>query len=234
LVAGALTKFVPLVLVPAQVLYSLRDSRRSYLPLDLAVSVLLAIVATAALYLPFWAGPATFAGAIAQSQPGHSSPTGVMRFLLERIMTPSDAARGASLIVFVLFGGFVAVRSFGVRKLGDLLSAAATVVLVYVLLVSPAFWPWYAVLPCALALLVGSRTMLVVAVVLTFAARVVAPVDYLLGNGNLTPIVGRGAIVGIGILLPCAVFVAMILRERAARRSTTDISRPTRHPARVE
>jgi hypothetical protein len=70
----------------------------------------------------------------------------------------------------------------------DLLRGVAVLTVVYTLL-SPAYWPWYVVLPVAFLALAPEGVLLVLLVAMSLGSRLVAPLDSLYVDG----VIGRPA-----------------------------------------
>jgi hypothetical protein len=91
-------------------------------------------------------------------------------------------------------------------------AGAATV---YLLILSPDYWPWYAVLPVALWCLRPSFFPIVLAIALSLGARLAAPLDVLFDHGAI----GRSAfllmtwLLGIGLPLVVGVIAALVVRR---------------------
>jgi alpha-1,6-mannosyltransferase len=178
-VAGSLavlTKYVPMIFVPAQLIYLLRArhpaTSRTWLVAAAALAAALAVCA----FAPFWAGLRTLEGLRIMGQPGPwPTLTGLVYRAVERTLPWLDPGVIATLLVSA--GFFIAALRIaaGVRDDRSLLRALALTALLFVLVASPVFYPWYAVLPIALVALVPERPLLIVIVALTATSRLVAP-----------------------------------------------------------
>jgi hypothetical protein len=69
------------------------------------------------------------------------------------------------------------VIAFRVRTSADLIRGSAVLMVRYTLL-SPAYWPWYAVLPVAFLALVPRGAFLVLIVAMSLGSRLVAPLKH--------------------------------------------------------
>ena len=212
--AAALTKYVPIVLVPAQAVYLWRTTRdtahmRRRLMLGGAVGAGL-IVAT---FAPFWAGLQTLEGLRVMGQPGPwPTATGLVYRYVERAHPWLDGGVAASLLITGGFLVYLVHASLGVRDARSLLAASSRIGLAWVLVASPVFYPWYAVLPIALVALTPEVPYLVVILALTVTSRVVAPlVDLRLA---FEPIPASAhTLTTAGLALTVAVAVAFAVRR---------------------
>jgi hypothetical protein len=132
-----------------------------------------------ALYAPYWAGRQTFAGLGSSARAGHTGST--QTFLVEilsLVISEQTALRVISLAAtaFVLLAA-VAIAVW-VRTPTDLLRGIAVLMVIYILL-SPAYWPWYVVMPVAFLALSPSGILLILVVAVSLGSRLVAPLDSL-------------------------------------------------------
>jgi hypothetical protein len=214
-VSGVLVKYLPLVFLPAQVVYLWHSGRsRSRLVAGLLLGFLIGASLAAALYWPFWVGLGTFEGVRLQSQPLVSpSPSGWLYWYLLHALPPGEAAR---LTLRVLAGVLVAsvlVLSLRARDAAGLFWACASIALVYVLVVSTHYWPWYASLPLALVALVPRGVFLPAVLVLSLCSRLVAPMSTLLTNGFLDAGVALDLKMSVGVTAPLVVLSLLCLRQ---------------------
>jgi alpha-1,6-mannosyltransferase len=177
LLCGVLIKYVPVILAPPFLVYRWRTEGRGRLR-GLALSGLLSILLCLLLFTPFWAGSQTFAGVFAGMERKFTAGTsGVLFAMLSRIAGPGPAGVMTPLLV----GGvlLVTVLVLSARAIDEkrLIGSCATICLVYVLVASPRFWPWYVILPVALLCATGTRQALLLVVILTCGARLIAPVN---------------------------------------------------------
>jgi alpha-1,6-mannosyltransferase len=214
-VSGVLVKYLPLVFLPAQVVYLWHSGRsRTRLAAGLLLGLLIGAGLAAALYWPFWVGLGTFEGVRLQSQPLVSpSPSGWLYWYLLHALPPGEAAR---LTLRVLAGVLVAsvlVLSLRARDAAGLFWACASIALVYVLVVSTHYWPWYASLPLALVALVPRGVFLPAVLVLSLCSRLVAPMSTLLTNGFLDAGVALDLKMSVGVTAPLVVLSLLCLRQ---------------------
>jgi alpha-1,6-mannosyltransferase len=176
---GALTKYVPLLLVPLQAVYLWRtggDPRRFTVQVVLAGAI--GLVLAVLLFIPFWAGFNTLEGLWMSGQVGNtgSTPT-VAKGLLSLVMPPELSRPLVSVLVVVGFATYLGAQARSVRDPRSLLLACAAVSTVYLLFASPNYYPWYAVLPVALLALVPDGLALQLLVAVSLGSRLIAPVD---------------------------------------------------------
>jgi hypothetical protein len=178
---AVLTKYLPALIAPLQAAYLWRtrdDTGR--LARQVAASAAIATCIGAVAFVPYWAGLETFTGVRLTGAIGHtgSTPTMILevlsRFVSESSVRPFVAVVAAGSLV-----AFVGVRTFGVRDDHTFLRSAAAVSVAYLLLASPSYWPWYALLPVALLALVPGERALVLLFVISLGSRLAAPLDIL-------------------------------------------------------
>jgi alpha-1,6-mannosyltransferase len=180
--AAILAKYLPALFVPLQAAYlwrTLLDSHRR-LARQVAVGVAVAVFLAAALYAPYWAGVETFSGIKLTGGVGHTGSTPTMMLeVLSRVATESAMRPVVTAVAACVLVVYVATRAINVRDEQTLLRAAAGASVAYVLLASPSYWPWYAVLPVALLALVPGRRSLILLVAMSLGSRLAAPLDVL-------------------------------------------------------
>ena len=173
---ATMTKYLPLMLLPAQLVHLWRTRR----PTDVRRRLLMAAALTSglivALFAPFWVGLRTLEGLRVMGQPGPwPTVTGFLYRYLERAYPWVDGGTVATIVVSGGFALYVLRLALGVRSGQTLLVALARTALAFVLVASPVFYPWYAVLPIALVALVPEASHLTLILVLTATSRLVAP-----------------------------------------------------------
>ena len=115
------------------------------------------IVAT---FAPFWAGLQTLEGLRVMGQPGPwPTATGLVYRYVERAHPWLDGGVVASLLITGGFLVYLVHASLGVRDARSLLAASSRIGLAWVLVASPVFYPWYAVLPIALVALTAGGAL---------------------------------------------------------------------------
>jgi alpha-1,6-mannosyltransferase len=206
---GVLTKYLPLFLLPLQIvhLWHARVTGARFAK-QVAIGVAVGAALTLILFGGLWAGPDTLTGVRASAQSGStgSTPTMIVSVVTRLVFSPivETVVEVAVVTGFVVFLGRTAASVTG---MDHLLRACASVSLVYVLLVSPAYWPWYAVMPAALLALVPSRPALLLLLAISVGSRLVAPLDMLYVHGvmdrmpyfMLTWILGLGSPILVAI-----------------------------------
>jgi alpha-1,6-mannosyltransferase len=172
---AALTKYVPLILLPAQLAYLARSPRPPSRA-RLLVGAGTAVAVAALVFAPFWTGPQTLEGLRIMGQPGPwPTVTGLVFRSIDRTWPGVDAGAVATILVSGVFLVAVLRIAASVRDDRTFLKALASTSLIFVLAASPVFYPWYAVLPIALVALVPEWPLLAVIVGLTATSRLVAP-----------------------------------------------------------
>lgn len=166
LALSILVKYVTVLLLPLFLIAALRDGGRRALR-ACAAGVGLSLWAGLLALAPFWSGPATFSALITNgANRFNASPATVLAALIDgnqalAYYTSPTAGHDAKLITLALFAlayAIVALRLL--RGNSSLLSACFYSLLLYLLLVSWWFWPWYVTWPLALgAALVGRRPL---------------------------------------------------------------------------
>jgi hypothetical protein len=91
--------------------------------------------------------------------------------------------------------------------------ALRTAALVYVLVVSAHYWPWYASLPLALMALRPGGSFLPVALALTLCSRLVAPLSTLFTNGFIDSGFALDLKMGVGVTAPLVILLLLCLSQ---------------------
>ena len=213
---GALTKYLPLLFGPPLLVYLWRKNpNKRRVAIELAVGLLASAGLAVLLFSNLWVGWTTFEGVQNYGQAGPSfTPTGALFHLLANTPFANQATQLTPRIMAVLLGLFVLALSWRVRRAETLLSSCAAIAFAYVLVASPAYWPWYATLPLALAALSPSGVLLWAAVVTTLCARLVAPLMDMAVNGFIEWGTALDATPAVGVTLPLIV-VGLLLVWRA-------------------
>jgi hypothetical protein len=217
------TKYVPLLFLPAQLVYLWRQRRSTA---DLARAVLtalgLTLIILAALYAPLWAGAHSFDGLLHRAAPlSSASPFGGINWILRRSPWAAAAAPLTLAAVTLPLLVLIARSSLVVHDAFDLARAFASIALGYALFASPDYWPWYACLPVVLLIAADMRNLFWLVMLMSIAARLTAPLELLRDHGHLTMIAAKGALTGLGATLPLAALAVWIVlqRRRAASKS---------------
>ena len=154
LVAGALIKFVPVLLIPAAVLIALRDlpdgrARGRFLVIGGALALAL-VVAT---YAPFWQGPQVLS-LLRREHLYTTSWATVAYEYLARLWNPGRAATVVSKVTFgwtVLFAIAMGLRALWDRAWDSFARSAFYTLMFFVLVTVPWFQNWYSLWPLVLA-----------------------------------------------------------------------------------
>lgn len=226
--AGILTKYLPLLFAPLQAAYLWRERQgiRHFVPSVIAGAAA-GLVLTVVAFAPRWMGVETFEGVRLTGQLGHtgSTPTLLMH-ALSRVVSSSDAT---VVITVVTMAGLAAWLWWQARSVIDavtLLRACAAVVVVYLLVASPSFWPWYAVLPVALMALVPETGFLTMLLAVSIGSRLVAPLDAL----YVAEVIDRGSFLlttwTMALGLPLVILGILMVRSRTQRMAEAALSVP--------
>jgi alpha-1,6-mannosyltransferase len=219
--AGILTKYLPLLFVPLQAVYLWRERRDiRHFVRSVVVGATAGLVLAVVAFAPRWAGVETFEGVRLTGQLGHtgSTPTLLMHGLSRAV--PSSAT---VVVTAITMAGLVAWLWWQAKTVIDsatLIQACAAVAVAYVLVASPSFWPWYALLPVALMALVPETSFLALLLAVSIGARLVAPLDAL----YVAEVIDRGTFLlatwTIAIGLPLVILGLTMTRSRI--RSSVD------------
>lgn len=214
LALSVLTKYMPLIFLPAQVIYFWRTRSPRWnwtgLVLRLLLGLIVGLGLAMLLYQPFWVGAETFRGVQEASQPQIVAST---RMLLSSYLQYShpkpEAAQLATQILRGIFSTYLLIASLRVRDKQSLLKTFANIALVYLLVASPGYWPWYASTPLALMALSPHGTFCWMIFVLTFCSRLVAPLELMMTNGFMTKEVKEWNSTLIALTLPLLLFLVV-------------------------
>jgi hypothetical protein len=224
LLIGALVKATAAVVLPPQVVFGWRRTTwRSRHIVAVAAGGSLAVMVAALLYWPLWIGWQTFDGLAAHGRPSVLASTpGVLFWYLTRSHSVEASAQLVSLLSALVLAAVAVAASLRAVDGKGLLKASAVVAVAY-LMTAPGYWPWYATLPVALLALAPDPRFTAAAVVISFAARIAAPLERLRINGllgwNETVIVTTI----VGLWIPALILAALAIR--AARTSAPGVWR---------
>ena len=220
-VLGVLVKYVPVIFVPAQVVYLWHSRRsRSRLALSILVGLLIGVGLAFLIYDPFWVGLRTFEGVRIQGQPLYApSPSGLLYWYLSLAYSQELAARLTLWVLAGAFAVFVLFASLRARDAAGLFGACACIALAYVLVVSSHYWPWYASLPLALMALRPGGIFFPAALVLTLCSRLVAPLSTLYTNDFISAEFSLDLKMAVGVTGPLAVLLLLSLLPRFRREA---------------
>jgi alpha-1,6-mannosyltransferase len=220
---AVLSKYVPILFAPAQLVYLWRTRGTLRLGVEMLAAVTVTAIITALLYAGLWAGAHTFDGLLQRGMPiSSASPFGAINWIVRR--SPLAAAASAITLGLVTLPvlAFVAWTSLRVTDSASLARAFAWTSLAFVLVASPDFWPWYACLPVALIMVAESERLLWLAMLMSFTARLCAPLDLMHEHELLSMQVAKGALTGLGTTLPLIALLIWIYRQR--RRSESAVN----------
>jgi hypothetical protein len=126
-------------------------------------------------------------------------------------LPPAEAARITLRVLAGVLVASVLALSLRARDAIGLFRACAGIALVYVLVVSTHYWPWYASLPLALVALVPRGVFLPAVLVLSLCSRLVAPMSTLYTNGFLDAGVALDLKMSVGVTAPLVVLSLLCL-----------------------
>jgi hypothetical protein len=153
LVAGALFKFIPLLLIPAAGLVALRSLPRTAARLRfIAVTATSAIALVVLAYAPFWHGPDTV-GVERRRKLFTSSVPAAAVALLESSLDEAQAKSAVSMVAGVataLFAVYCGARAGRVPSWQSFAQTAFYILMFYLLLTCTWFQQWYALWPLAI------------------------------------------------------------------------------------
>jgi hypothetical protein len=169
------------------------------------------------LYRPFWIGPQIFGMLLHLGRLAvQASLPGAFMWALLHSPFKAEAAQVTSLLFAGIFGLYTLVTSWRVRDTESLLKGCAGIALIYVLVGSAQYHPWYVVLPLALMALSPRGVFRWMIPVLALCARLVAPLDAIYLNGLLSFHVTAMCTTAIAAVLPLAIFVLLAAPRRLA------------------
>jgi alpha-1,6-mannosyltransferase len=221
---GVLTKYVPLLFMPIQLLYSWRTrASTTRFAKQIAAGVIAAAILATVLFGGLWAGSRTFDAVRAAAEPGFSGSTRTMVELAFSRIGSGTVEAIVDVAVIIAFAVFIGVVAWFVEGKDDLLRACAIVSLAYLFVASPSYWPWYAVLPVALLAVAPMRHALLLLFVVSLGSRLAAPLDLLFVDGAFGRRVYFTAtwVLAIGLPLTVAVLVHLRRSTRLAAGSST-------------
>ncbi|MDZ4877571.1 MAG: hypothetical protein CLLPBCKN_007006 [Chroococcidiopsis cubana SAG 39.79] len=226
LVLSVLTKYLPLIFLPAQVVYFWRTRSPRWnwtgLVLRLLLGLIVGLGLAILLYQPFWVGVETFRGVQAASQAQFAASTRMLLSgYLQYLHPQAEAAQLATQILRGIFSIYLLIASLEVRDRQSLLKTFANIALVYLLVASPEYWPWYASTPLALMALSPHGTFYWMLFVLTFCSRLVAPLELMMTNGFMTKEVKEWNSALVALALPLLIFLVLSTWSTVSSRWNT-------------
>ena len=201
LVAGALIKFIPILLLPVALAAGLRTfptrRRRIYF---LLITFLACTILITASFAPFWRGGDILglqrrAGLFTTSLPA------VVQAQLEASLGVGASRRMVARVAALLMGAVVLLQTWRTwRRPGGLspVRASAHILLFYLLFTCLWFQQWYALWPLALAAILPEGATARLAVLLSYAAlwKTIIFDSFLYRGGSLPPRVWRESLLG--------------------------------------
>ncbi len=189
LCGGALTKFLPLLFFPLVVAWSWR-TRNDWIQAAKRLAVGLASAGLLAFMVsrPWWIGLATFDGVRLAGHPGETGST--LTILLEGLTRITNLSSSLLVLLVMLAATgllvlMIAWAAWLATDTENLLCGVAAVAVVYVLVASPKYWPWYAALPVALLALPSGRLPLALLLTLSLGSRLAAPIETIWEHGAI-------------------------------------------------
>jgi alpha-1,6-mannosyltransferase len=221
---AVLSKYVPILFAPAQLHYLWRARRRiSGFGLEMLAAAAATAVIAALLYAPLWAGAHTFDGLLQRGLPiSSASPLGAINWIVRRSPLAAAASPITLGLVILPVGVFVAWTSLRVTDAASLARTFAWTSLAFVLVASPDFWPWYACLPIALIAAAESDRLLWLAMLMSFTARLCAPLDVMREHELLSMQAAKGTLTGLGTTLPLIALFVWVYRQRRRSQPVID------------
>ncbi len=217
------TKFVPVILFPPQLMYLWRARTNSRsLVLHLVGGALFGLGVLLLLYQPFWVGMATFRGLQEQGQPRFVVSTIGALFWVMSKLNIASAALVAVLIADSLFVAYIVFMSWQSDDRERWLESWGNIAVMYVLVASPVYWPWYATLPIALLAVRPSKTSHWLIFILSLSSRLMAPINTMFNNGFMPWSLHTVGAYLIGVAVPLVIF--LLLSAFSIRRTPSTSS----------
>jgi hypothetical protein len=214
------SKYVPILFAPAQLVF-LWKGRRSTAQLTIGIIAAIAAagVLAALLYAPLWVGSHSFDGLLRRGEPISSATLfGGLNWILRRSPLRAHSGLLTLALIYLPLLGFIGWRSQRVTDADSLARAFAWIAVAYALAASPDYWPWYVCMPVALVIVADTDRLLWLAVLMSFTARLCAPLDLLREHHFISKIIAKGALTGVGATLPLIALLvyAYLNRKRSA------------------
>jgi hypothetical protein len=203
---GAMTKYISLLYLPGQLMYLWRTRRTGVqLALQIATALAVSMAVAAVLYLPLWAGLHTFDGLarrVDSPTGGLASLFGTMRWFLKHSPLKPFAPQITVAVLTVAVLAFVAWSSLRVKDAMDLARTCAWTSLAFFLVAAPDYWPWYVCTPIAWIIVGELNRLFWLALLMSFFARLLAPIWVISLHGHIAYQVAKGTLTGLGSFLP--------------------------------
>lgn len=214
LTVAVLTKWLPAIFAPIYLAYAWRTGMLTARTVVGGGLVMASLILVAVW--PFWSDGAMLNGIRRVGSARFiASTTGVLRTLLPGSVLRDRLLQAAVALVTI---GAVARGTYVTRTFDDLVRACATAVVVYLLVSSPLYWPWYVLLPIALLALVGDITLVFV---LTATSRLVAPLNLMRLRDAIDRPTEVWLVTLIGLWLPLAYIIWRAWKTEAEPRSAS-------------
>ena len=201
---GVMTKYVPVLFLPAQLMYlwRTRESASRFALQILAAAVCVLVIAWV-LYAPLWAGVHTFDSLIGRGSPASSaSPMGGINFFLRRSELSAHAGAISLAVIMLPFFLIVAWLSWKARDAAELTWAFAWISVLYVVMASPDFWPWYVCMPIALIAAAEPQRLLWLVLLMSVPARFCSTLNILFDHGYISNISARAPTTALSTTVP--------------------------------
>ena len=215
-VLGIMTKYLPLLFLPAQLWYLWRARRNGgQLALQLVTAAAVGLAIAIFLYAPLWAGLHSFDGIMKRtgSISGSATLFGATAWFLKHSPLKASAQPIATALLAGPMLAWILWSAVRVKDAADLARTCAWISLAFVLVASPDYWPWYACMPVAWILVGDVSRLLWLACLMTVLARLVAPLELLHIHGSLPQQATRGLTTGIGVLVPLIALAVWLYRQ---------------------
>jgi hypothetical protein len=220
LMLSALIKYVSVLLGPLVLIYVLMlppEERRQALP-RLLLGGILALLLAVAVYVPFWAGPRTFAAILGESKLTITSTPLLVQLLLTGPLfgdTSGDLARQILRVLFLIPYGLILAQMR--PPVGRLYSGSYQSLWLFILLATAWFRPWYLLWVVTLGALLPWGWFLVLTLTISFCGMFPDIVEQ---YRNFVPLLAGDAIrlyaapILVAFLLPAAVWLVAMINTR--------------------
>jgi len=228
---GALTKYVPVLFLPSQLmfLWRRRGRRTPKLVLEVVVAGALTLGLAGLLYARFWHGfHDSFFGLLHRQFPnGLASLYGALGLVLRHSPLKPIAGLLQAVLLTAPLVIYVVWSSWRVRDERDLARAWAWTSVIFLLVSSPDYWPWYAIMPIALMCVADTEEFFWLVLLLSITGRLAAPSELVHDRGFFGFKASKAIITGIGSFLPLAVLCLRQWRQwRRGRIAPTAAAQP--------
>ena len=209
---GVMTKYLPVLFLPAQLVYQWRTRESvTRFGLQILVAAVVILGVAAVLYAPLWAGVHTFDSLIGRGAPASSaSPMGGINFFLRRSEFATYAGAISLSVIMLPFFLLVAWLSWQSKDAAGLGRAFAWISVMYVVMASPDFWPWYVCMPIALIAASEPRRLLWLVLLLSIPARFCSTLNLLYDHGYISNIAARAPTTALSTTLPLILILVWV------------------------